>query len=419
MNVLYVSNCFSFTPTHAAAVTTYEIVKRLARKGHKVTMLVPNIEYDKSIQSSTIESYLLDNVNVITSTSSPVYSTQENLVSYGLECSVLYLPLIVKALTKRKHFEAVISMFHPSHLATFSAYVISRILKLPFIVKVHDLLPDLTDPNTLRRVYKKVMFKLYCMFLRKGDLFLVPSVEWMGLAVKVYGLSEKKLILFPNGVDVVKFNPKVKDDRLREDLGLEDKRILIFSGRTGSRGLNYLIKALPSIVKQEPVARVLIIGRATEKSRLLELSEHIGVDNFIIFVNEVSHDSMPGYISLADIAIGPLTTLPITIGTLPIKVLEYMACGKPVVACYNGFSRDLIRDGHNGTLITPGNVKELSSAIVSLLKDDNLAKYIGMNARKRIENFHDWDVIIETLNRLLGNLAKGARGLSLGDSLAS
>lgn len=403
MNILYVSQVYSSNPTHAAAVTTDEIVKRLAEKGHKVTILVPNFDHKGCAGSATNKLALYNNIDIVAFTSLSDNVLQENLLSYGLACTAWYAPLIVKAL-KRRNFDVVISMYHPSHLATLSAYALSNFLKLPLVVKVHDLLPDLTDPSFLRRIHKKAIFRLNLAFLRKSDFVLVQSTEWLNLATRVYGINVKKIILFPTGVDVNKFNPEIANNDIRRTLGLEDKKVLLFTGQISrDRGLDRLIAAMPKIVKEEPDVRFVVIGKGPEKSRLLDLSRRLEVDKFTLFLDEVSHEIVPKYVSLADVAIGPLAALAITLGTIPKKVLEYLACGKPVVACHGGVSRDLVIDGYNGILVDPLNIDELSLAIISLLKDGELTKRLGENARRHVESLYNWNAI-ERLDELLRNV---------------
>jgi len=403
MNILYVSQVYSSEPKHAAVVTTHEIVKRLAERGHKVTMLVPNFDNDRCARSTTNKLTLYDNVDIIAFTSLSDDVLKENLLSYGLACTAWYAPLIVKAL-KRANFDVIISMYHPSHLATLSGYILSNFLKLPLLVKVHDLLPDLTDPNFFRRIHKKAMFKLNLTFLRKSDFVLVQSTEWLDLAKRVYGINLKKIILFPTGVDVNRFNPEIASDDLRKTLGLEDKRILLFTGQISrDRGLDRLIEAMPKIVNEESDVRFIVLGKGPEKSRLVDLSRRLKVDKFTLFLGEVSHESIPKYVSLADVAIGPLAALAITMGTIPKKVLEYLACGKPVVACHGGVSKDLVIDDYNGLLVNPSDVDELSLAIIRLLKDRKLAKTLGENARRHVERLYNWNAI-ETLDEVLKNV---------------
>ena len=397
MNVLYVSQYFSFTPTHASAVTTYEIVKRLVEKGHEVTIIVPNIDCGDNVRFATHN--FSNNIKIIAFTSTRIM--REDSALFGLTCTAWYAPLLVKML-KRAKYDVIMSMYHPSHLATFSAYILSRFLKLPLIIKIHDLVPDMTDPNIVRRVYKKAMFRLYLTLLKKGDFILVLSSELKNLATKIYGVDEKKLVLFPNAVDVHKFNPSIKSGRIREKLGLENKKILLFAGAISrDRRLDYLIKAMSSVVREEANATLLILGEGPEKTRLLDLSKQFGVDKFVKFLNKVPHDSVPEYVSLADITIGPLTMLPGTLGAVPLKVLEYMACGKPVVACYGCVSEELVIDGYNGLLVRDGDTTELATAISRLIKDKEFANDLGSNARRHVEKFYDWNALITKLDRVI------------------
>ncbi len=161
---------------------------------------------------------------------------------------------------------------------------------------------------------------------------------------------------------------------------------------------------MPRIVKEEPDVRFVVIGKGPEKSRLLDLSRRLKVDRFTLFLDEVSHETIPKYVSAADVTIGPLATLAITVGTIPKKVLEYLACGKPVVACHGGVSKDLVIDGYNGVLVDPQNVDELSLAIIRLLKDSKQAKRLGENARRHVESLYNWNAI-ETLDELLENIS--------------
>lgn len=406
MNVLYVSNSWSFSPTHAAAVTTYEIVKGLIRRRHQITVLVPSVEDGKLLKEVSVKPVMSENVRVI-SLNIPVNPEKGGLMFYGLSCSVLFVPLFLKALKTGREFDVVISMFHPSHLATFFAYLIARVLKIPLLVKVHDLLVDATDPSFLRRSYKKAMFRLYLALLKRGDFFLIPSVEWVRLLAKVYEVSKKRIVLFRNGADAAKFNPDVDCASLRSALNLKNEKVVLFSGQISRiRGLDYLIRAMVDVVKEEQDVRLLIIGDGGEKLRLVGLVRRLGLDDYVLFKSSVPHDFMPAYICLADVAIGPLVALPITVGTLPIKVIEYMACGKPVVACYDGASKDLVIDGYNGVLIRSGDVSGLSSALIRLLKDGGFARSLGVNARKHVEKYHNWNVITGELDRLLAKLVR-------------
>jgi len=303
---------------------------------------------------------------------------------------------------KQKTFDIVISMYHPTHMATFCAYFLSRVLGLRLIIKEHDLNPWLTDPNRKRRVYKKLMTVLNILVVKHGDVILVQNNERKRLVERFYGAKEEKLFLFANGVDVNKFAPGNNRSSLRTTLGLENDKILLYSGTiTKIRGLDHVIQALPVVISEHPRIKVLMIGDGPEKQNLINLATHLKVKDFIKFVKSVDHELVPRFVSVADIAIGSLKSSFENSISFPLKILEYMACGKPVLACYEGASRDLVINGYNGILVHEGDTTELALTILKLIRNENLTKELGDNARTHVEKFHDWDVLATKLDRIL------------------
>jgi len=178
--------------------------------------------------------------------------------------------------------------------------------------------------------------------------------------------------------------------------------VLLFAGRLSKdRGLILLIEALPRIVANNSDVKVLVIGDGPQKSDMIKMAQELNVMRFVKFITSVNHGDMPKYICVSDVAIGPLVATIDTYGSVPRKILEYMACGKLTVACGGGVSRDLIIDGYNGFLFKPKNVQELASLIISSINNSDLVKQVRLNARMHIEKFHDSDKIMDDFERVL------------------
>jgi len=399
MNILYVSQYFSFKPKHAAAVTTHEIVKRLAEKGHNITICVPNASSDE-IVSAEGDSF---EIHVYALTHFPSYVIQKNNLLNLLTLTLWYFFLFMWVLkqAKKEKFDIAISMYHSTHIATPSAFVMSRVLKIPLIIKEHDLVPWFTDPNKLRKMYSKIITFISIPLLRRSSLVLVLSDERERIAQKAYGINKQKLSIFPNGVDVQRFRSYV-DSELSKSLGVEDNKVLLYAGMISEdRGLDNLIRTLPIVVANIPKTKLLIIGDGPEKTKIFKLAIDLKVDGFVDFIESVEHASVNRFISLADVTIGPLRSSIAHETSYPLKVLEYMACAKPVVAYSRSVSSDLIISGYNGVLVPDGDVGELASAIVKLMNNKRLADEIGRNARKYVEKVHDWNRLINKLDRLI------------------
>jgi glycosyltransferase involved in cell wall biosynthesis len=111
----------------------------------------------------------------------------------------------------------------------------------------------------------------------------------------------------------------------------------------------------------------------------------------IHFLGYVPNVELPKYLLAADVLIAPYTEGSQSIGgdviiehSSPMKLFEYMAVGKPIITSNIGAIPEVMRDGHNGLLVTPGNVDELGRAIIRILSDPLLAKRLGATACKDV-----------------------------------
>jgi len=405
VKVLYVTQYFSSKPMHGSTVTTYEIVKRLSERGHDVSVI--------SAHSPTLTRVYKKNakqpVNIVLPPNLRFGAKWYDGFTTLFTHTLAHVPLIANALIVNQFYEkfdVVMSMYHPSHLATVSAYLVSRILKLPLVAKIHDLIVEAWEPLTIKRIYNVVLGDLNLRLLKRSNAILVQSQELMNVA-KREGVNEEKMVFFPNGVDTSIFRPNMEFSRLRGKLGLDGKTVILFlGGLYRGRHPELLVKALPDIIREAEDLVVLFVGEGTEKPKLLSLVRHLGVSNFVKFVGSVEHSVAHKFVSLADVAVGPLTitSFPSIYGATPLTVLENMACEKPIIVCRGAVSESLVIDGYNGIVLNPGDVSELSAAVVNLIRDQKLSKSIGRNARRHIEDVNSWDVLITRLEKVLNHL---------------
>ena len=409
MKLLYVTQYFSPQPVHASTVTTFEIVKRLAQKGHEVYVISPFSPGTVRMYEDTNECRFINFFPI------PEFETKwyDGFTTF-LTHTFFHVPLVITSMRlydSCEGFDAIISMFHPTHMATAAAYLLSTVLKTPLVVKIHDFIIEAAEPNMLKRTYNKVLGNLSLRVLKRGCAILVQSPELMDVVKQQTGIDENRMVIFPNGVDTRLFRPGIKADELRERLGLEGKSVVLFlGGLHKGRHPELLMKALPNIVNEVRNLELLFVGEGPDKSELMSLANNLGVSDYVKFVGSVSHLMVPEFISLADVAIGPLTVAydSTMYGSTPRSVSEFMACEKPVVVPRGAVSESLVIDGYNGVLFEPGDIGELSSAIVSLIEDKNFRNYVGHNARKHVEKVASWDILIARLENLLCSLANAA-----------
>ena len=409
MRILYVAQ--NYQPMSASSITIHGIIKKLAEKGHNVTLLVPQRCPKECVPYCSLgckDDTAFTVVRVPTLVPHYIINKYRNIRALTLALSEVLLVLQSLRIGRVKKFNLVLSQHHSSHFASLSAFILSRIFKLPLVVRTHDVYD--TPSSVLESLYLRTLDNIYRVVLKRADYVSVVSSPLRSRFIETHKLEEDRVLVFPNGVDIKYFRPDVRFGSLRSDLQVEGKKILLFTGSIiESRGLTLLARALPEIIARNSDVVVLVVGDGPQKSDLEKLAQQLGVKRFVRFIPPVDHSEVPKYICMSDVTIGPLKARIGTFGSVPRKVLEYMACAKPVVTCNGGVSQDLILDGYNGFLIHPGKIKELASIVLKIIGHPNLATEVGQNARENVENLYDWDRIINDFEKVLRVAVAGGK----------
>lgn len=217
------------------------------------------------------------------------------------------------------------------------------------------------------------------------------------------GIESEKITSIPSGVDTKTLRPLSPKNSLNQKIAFgfkqTDQVILFFGPLSSFRGADVLISAMPRILKKIPSAKLILLARKSSKdltdSELENLARKQTAIQFLDGV--IEQDTLIQYLGLADVVVLPFRFWPYT--ECPLTILESMAMGRPVITTYAGALPEIVKDGETGILVTPGNARVLSQAIMKLLGNKDLSIRIGKTARKYVEEFHDWNVITRlTLN---------------------
>jgi glycosyltransferase involved in cell wall biosynthesis len=222
---------------------------------------------------------------------------------------------------------------------------------------------------------------------------------------KIYGVPEEKIDSIPNGVPIDIFTPNVRKDekdKIKERYNLE--KALLCLPPVPRKGLHFVIKALPVILKEIPDFKLLVVGGIPLIDNYykfcLKLAEKMQVKDKVVFVGWVDEIDLPRYYAAASAFV-----LPSSYEALSMTVLESMACGTPVCTSKSWGSSEIITEGEDGFLCDPMDNTSLTKALTTLLSDDELRKRMGFNARKKIESRYSWDNIakqyIETYEKTI------------------
>ena len=181
------------------------------------------------------------------------------------------------------------------------------------------------------------------------------------------------VVYLPNFIDSATIEP---------DFNKTEKYNITYVGRlSNEKGLIYLIKAIPEIITIFPSCILHLIGGGPIESELKMLVKELNIEKTVIFHGRVSEYFLNESYKKATIIIMPS----IWMENNPIVALEAMAFGKPIIASNTGGYPDLIDNGITGFLIEPRNSDQIAKRIIQILSDDELAKSMGRNARKKVE----------------------------------
>lgn len=263
----------------------------------------------------------------------------------------------------------------------------------------------------LARVWKKrIIFHCHS---GKFDQFYHQGKKWQkSLIRRVLSLSNRVVVLSPHWT--LFFSQIVTPSKLRvlgnavpltalQSKGAHSQKsadpTILFAGLlTENKGIFDLISIIPQLRAQFPSVQVLLAGDGNmEKIRTLLRSNTL--EGSVQLLGWIDPEALIGLYHQAH-----LFVLPSYYEGLPMVMLEAMACGLPVVSTKVGGIPEVIENGENGLLITPGDCQALLAAVSTLLADGSLRAAMGSKNIEKIKEKYDIPVYVQTLQHIYGDL---------------
>jgi glycosyltransferase involved in cell wall biosynthesis len=370
-----------------------ELVKHLPKdmEVHVVTVFRKSIgKYNVSSDEYDYSIYFDDNVHI------HFISTASDTFIYNLKFQysvARYVPKLIK--------DEKIDIVH-SHTAHMPDLLLQfRNVKLPIVTTIHTTIKGQREgtKNSGMGFWKlelseKATFLIYPLlrlaeeiyFMK--DRFYITVSNWMKeqLIRQYPKLAKRKIYVVHNAVDTEFFSytPNTLKDSITEK-----KDIVLFTGRLiAAKGANILVKAIPLILKNYKDVFFLFIGPGNPEPYIESLKK-LGVPKshykFLGYIKR--REELVNYYRAADIFVAPTFY-----ENLPIRILEAMSCGVPVVASSVCAIPEAVKNFYNGILVPPGNHEALASAILYLLQNPKERKRMGANARYIVERNFSWNV---------------------------
>jgi len=216
--------------------------------------------------------------------------------------------------------------------------------------------------------------------------------------------SQEKMVRLAPGIDIEHFSPAKKNPRIRHELGLDDKKVIVSVGRLVHRkGQDFLIDALPLISQKIPNVHLLLVGEGPYRAELEKRSVALSVRDRITFIGRVQHSELPEYICAGDIFAMPSRSrlAGLEVEGLGIVYLEASACGLPVIGGTSGGAPDAVLEGETGFSVDGTSAPAIAEAAIRLLSNVEYAEKLGAQGREWIVKEWRWEIWAEKFQTLL------------------
>lgn len=203
--------------------------------------------------------------------------------------------------------------------------------------------------------------------------------------LRAEGVPNYKILVIPNGIDPSAFPA--------HHYAASPRHIMMVACLREEKRIDVLIRAMPQVLARFPDARLTLGGEGRCRAALTQLTNELGLADRVTFLGH--RDDVPQVLHGGDVFV-----LPSRSEAFPNSVMEAMAAGLPVVASNVGGIPELVRDGHNGRLVPPGDVDALARALVDVLGDPERAERFGRAGRRVIEETYSFDRMVEQFETL-------------------
>jgi glycogen(starch) synthase len=309
--------------------------------------------------------------------------------------NVLSATKFINGLIRKQGYKFDIVCVH-DWLSSIAGLIIKNETKIPVVFHVHS-----TEWGRSGGQGSEVVSHLESATAQAADRIITVS-HAMKDDLTRHGWPQQKISVVWNGVDPARYNPKnckLEDvKKIREKYGIpDDWKMLLFLGRlTWVKGVKNLIQAMPTVLRDYPQTKLVILGKGEEEKDIEETAARLGIrDNVICRFDFVPEQERILHYAAADLCVFPSVYEP-----FGIVSLEAMAMEKPVVVGAHGvvgFREQVVSSGpdQNGIHINGEDPADIAWGIKETLKDPQRAKTWGENGRKRILQYFTWEKTAE------------------------
>jgi len=299
--------------------------------------------------------------------------------------------------------------FHTAIIALIPRLMFRKKLVLEINGIAHEE-QSLKDDSIVRKVFVFLIQKAEKIAANYSDRVISVTPQIAAYLTQRFGCSSSRIEVVGNGVNTEIFLPIQDDQALmccKKRLGIEEKEgVIAFVGNLASwQGVGVLVESAARLLAKENGLKFLIVGEGLVKADLEEKVMDWKLSRSFIFTGMVDYKEIPILINISDICVAPfISRRNRKTGVSPLKVFEYMACGKPVVASrIEGL--EFIEEEEVGRLVDPEDVIGLERALNALMKNPQERMRMGQKGLQVARERFSWESRITKIEVVLKKMA--------------
>jgi len=407
MRVLVVSPYFS-PEMGAPAARFHDFGRLLVERGHRVSVVTgfphfPSMRIAEDYRGRVKQREWIDGIEVLrgwvfASPRRPALSKSLGYASFAASASLWGMLGGIDA-------DVVIATSPPPTVAV-PGYLISRFLRAPLLFDVRDIWPEaIVESGRVDRGPLVRSLESLERFIYRASTAVTVVTEGKRERLLEKGVPEEKLAVIPNGVELGRFQEDTPVDEILRSAGVErDRFLVLYAGIFGpSQGLDVLFDAAIALRDKDPelAAKVqfVLVGAGVEKERLEQRRRQEGLEEAIVFVPEQPKAHIPSLLRAADAIAVTLRARKDT-HTVPSKIYESIASGRPVLVSANGAPGEILEESGGGLASAAGDAETLAGHIERLRLDPGLAASLG-EAGARYARHFDRRRLVERFEQVL------------------
>lgn len=260
----------------------------------------------------------------------------------------------------------------------------------------HDLVPELYEARFGRPggAFYRTAVRFERMTFRAADVVISPNESYRQIALSRGGKNEDDVFVVRIAPDIERFRPVAPDPDLRRG----SPYLVVYAGTIGPQdGLDHALRALRELGERRDDWHAVVAGSGDWRDDAIALARELGLEDRVEFPGHLDDTALVPLLSTADVCLSPEPRNPFNDASTMIKVVEYMALAKPIVA-YD-LTETRFSAGESALYATPNDPTDFASCIDALLEDEPMRARMGAHGRSRVENELSWERSVESLDQ--------------------